>query len=115
MFLKKKEFTKLSTWETLLTSPALLAFTEANKPYINSIKTSEVEDYVNLLESIESWNFDEDEISSAVAQSAASTLQSAATSAVAHSAATSDGCEFLSFSTWETNSTLRSLASTEAK
>ena len=26
-------------------------------------KTSEVEDYADLLESIESWNFDEDEIS----------------------------------------------------
>ena len=67
MFLKeKKEVTKLSTHlgDTFnLSSTIGLAFTEANKLYISSIKTSEVEDYANLLEFTESWNFDEFEIS----------------------------------------------------
>ena len=55
MFLKEKR-------KSLQSSPPVgLAFTKANKLYISSIKTSEVEDHANLLESIESWNFDEDE------------------------------------------------------
>ena len=42
-----------------LSSTIGLAFTKANKLYISSIKTSEVEDYANLLEFTESWNFAE--------------------------------------------------------
>ena len=65
-FERKEErvYKALHLGDTLnLSSTIGLAFTKANKLYISSIKTSEVEDHANLLESIESWNFDEDEIS----------------------------------------------------
>ena len=64
-FERKEErvYKALHLGDTLnLSSTIGLAFTEANKLYISSIKTSEVEDYANLLKFTESWswNFDKD-------------------------------------------------------